>query len=275
MIIDSHLHVWSDDESRYPFSEVSRPEPGQLGSVELLNEHMAEAGVDRAVIVQPIHYLYDNRYVADCLKRFPGRFAAVALVDPKSPEAPDQLERLVREQGFGGMRLHLSRQDDPSALAAPDQDPLWRRVEELDVCFIVLGRAGDLPALEPIIERFPGVKVVLDHLGGPPLEESPDRALLGNVLKMAHYPNVYVKVSGMNVLSKKPYPHQDTFDIVRKVYDAFGPERLMWGTDFPHVLNAGGYVRALELVRDELDFLTDQDKGWLFSKTVQRLWTFG
>ena len=68
---------------------------------------------------------------------------------------------------------------------------------------------------------------------------------------------------------------QDTFAIVRKVYDAFGPERLMWGTDFPHVLKAGGYLRALELVRDELDFLNDQDKEWLFSKTVQRVWTFG
>ena len=275
MIIDSHLHVWSDDESRYPFSGMSRPGPGVRGSVELLNEHMNEAGVDRAVIVQPIHYLYDNRYVAECLRRFPGRFAAVALVDPKSPEAPDQLERLVREQGFGGMRLHLSRQDDPSALAAPDQDPLWRRVDELEVCFIVLGRAGDLPALEPIIERFPDIRVVLDHLGGPPLEESTPRPVLDNVLRMARYPNVYVKVSNMNIMSRVPYPHQDTFAIVRKVYDAFGPERLMWGTDFPHVLKAGGYVRALELLRDELDFLNDQDKEWLFSKTVQRVWTFG
>ena len=74
MIIDSHLHVWSDDEARYPYGEVSRPETGDRASVELLNEHMAEEGVEKAVIVQPIHYLYDNRYVADCLARFPGRW---------------------------------------------------------------------------------------------------------------------------------------------------------------------------------------------------------
>ena len=274
MIIDSHLHVWSDDESLYPYGEVSRPGTGARASVELLNEHMAEAGVEKAVIVQPIHYLYDNRYVADCLARFPGRFAAVCLVDPKEPAAPDQLEELVRGRGFGGMRLHLSRQEDPSALAASDQDPLWRRVEELSVCLIVLGRATELPALEPIVDRFPDVKVVLDHLGGPPVGEEPTHPLLGNVLRMARYPNVYVKVSKMNRISKVPYPHGDTHDMVRRIYDAFGPERLMWGTDFPHVLTAGGYVHALELVRDELDFLTNEDKDWLFSETVRKVWKF-
>ena len=274
MIIDSHLHVWSDDESLYPYGEVSRPETGARASVELLNEHMAEAGVEKAGIVQPIHYLYDNRYVADCLARFPGRFAAVCLVDPKEPAAPDQLEELVRGRGFGGMRLHLSRQEDPSALAASDQDPLWRRVEELSVCLIVLGRATDLPALEPIVDRFPDVKVVLDHPGGPPVGEEPTHPLLGNVLRMARYPNVYVKVSNMNRISKVPYPHRDTHDMVRRIYDAFGPERLMWGTDFPHVLTAGGYVHALELVRDELDFLTNEDKDWLFSGTVRKVWKF-
>ncbi len=109
MIIDSHLHVWGDDESRYPFDEVSQPATGVMASVELLNEHMADAGVGKAVTGQPIHYLYDSRYVAECLARFPGRFAAVALVDPKGPAAPVELEDLVRGQGFGGMRLHLSR----------------------------------------------------------------------------------------------------------------------------------------------------------------------
>ena len=275
MIIDSHLHVWSDDEHRYPSGEVAQPARGEMASVELLGDHMSVAGVDKAVIVQPIHYLYDNRYVAECRVRCPGRFAGVALVDPKGPAAPFELECLVREQGFGGMRLHLSLQTAPSDLATSDQDQLWRRVEELDVCFIILGKAEDLPAIEPIVGRFPGVKVVLDHLGGPPVGEERPYPLLSHVLRMAKYPNVYVKVSNMNRISQVPYPHIDTHEMVRRIYDAFGPERLMWGTDFPHVLNAGGYVRALGLVRDELGFLNEDDKEWLFNKTVQKVWRFG
>ena len=164
MIIDTHLHVWSDDFSRYPFADGSRAAEG--APVELLNETMAEAGVDKAVIVQPIYYRYDNRYTAECLRRFPGKFAAIGLVDRQAPDAPDQLERLVREDGFGGLRIHLGRVDDPAEWAAPDQDPIWRRAEDLGVCFIVYGPATHLPAVEPIIARFPNVPVVLDHIGG-------------------------------------------------------------------------------------------------------------
>ena len=91
---------------------------------------------------------------------------------------------------------------------------------------------------------------------------------------MSDYPNVYVKISNMNRISQLPYPHRDTHDLARSSYEAFGPERLMWGTDFPHVLKAGGYNRALELVRDELDFLNKEDKAWLFNKTVQKVWKF-
>ena len=120
MIIDTHLHVWSDDVSRYPFAD-SRTSV-EDGSVELLNETMAEAGVDKAVIVQPITYLYDNRYVADSLRRFPGKFEAIGLVDRNAPDAPDQLERLVKEDGFSGLRIHLAKPDHPSEWAAPRQD---------------------------------------------------------------------------------------------------------------------------------------------------------
>ncbi|MCY4604600.1 MAG: amidohydrolase family protein [Gemmatimonadetes bacterium] len=193
MIIDTHLHVWSDDAERYPFAE-GRTQVGG-GSVELLNQTMDEVGVDKAVIVQPIYYLFDNRYVAACLRRFPGRFAAIGLVDPKAPDAPDRLEKLVREDGFGGLRIHSSRLDHPSEWAAPDQDLLWRRSEELGTCFIVHGPAANLPHLEPIIGRFPEVPVVLDHIGGAPTDEEPPFSLLRDVLNLARFPKVYVKLT--------------------------------------------------------------------------------
>ena len=169
MIIDSHLHVWSDDQDRYPF-EGGRKDAAP-GSTELLLETMHEFGVDKAVIVQPIHYLYDNSYVADSLKKYPGKFAAMGIMDRHAPDAPDQLEKLVVEDGFSGLRMHLGRPDDPAEWAAPDQDPIWRKAEELGASFLSFGPADKLPAVEPIIARFPGVKVVLDHIGGAPTNE--------------------------------------------------------------------------------------------------------
>ena len=108
MIIDSHLHVWSDDPQRYPWAAGG---PSQAGRVELLLETMERHGVDKACIVQSIHYLFDNRYVADCLARYPGRFSGVAVMDRNAPDAVERLERLVTEDGFEGLRMHLSRAD--------------------------------------------------------------------------------------------------------------------------------------------------------------------
>ena len=272
MIIDTHLHVWSDDAERYPFAE-GRAQVGG-GSVELLNQTMDEVGVDKAVIVQPIYYLFDNRYVADCLRRFPGRFAAIGLVDPKALDAPDRLEELVREDGFGGLRIHSSRLDHPSEWAAPDQDPLWKRSEELGTCFIVHGPATNLPYLEPIIGRFPEVPVVLDHIGGAPTDEEAPFPLLSHVLDLARFPKVYVKFTPQAHKSKLPFPHADTFPAFRRIYDAFGPQRLMWGTNFPGVMKGVGYGPALEMFRDHVDFLTDDDKAWLFHRTALQVWSF-
>ncbi len=270
MIIDPHLHVWSDDEVAYPFGQ-SRP--NQPGSAELLLKTMAQAGVEKAVIVQPIHYLFDNRYVADCLKKYPKRFAAQALVDPTKPEAPDELDKLVTEQGFGGMRIHLSRYGDPSRLAAKNQDVLWARAQNLNACFNLFGKPEDHAPVEPIIARFPNVNVVVDHIACIPANEPDPKPLLTNLLNWARYPNVHVKISNVAARSQQAYPHRDVFDMIKRIYDAYGPQRLMWGTDFPHVLLGTGYIESLDLIRKEL-FFTPEDLEWILCKTILKLWSF-
>lgn len=272
--IDTHLHVWSGDFARYPFAEGRREtEPAP---VELLNKVMHAAGVTRAVIVQPIHYLYDNRYVADCLRQFPGRLAAIGLVDQKAPDAADRLERLVREEGFSGLRIHLkSRVDDPSEWATADQDPLWRKAEELGACFCVHGPCDHLPAVQPIVARFPGVPVILDHIGGAPTDEEPPYPRLRKVLDLAALPNVYVKLTPQAGRSREPYPHRDTFATFQRILEAFGPDRLMWGTNFPGVLRSTGYVRALEMFRVHAGFLSDSDREWVLHRTAEKVWDFG
>ena len=272
MIIDTHLHVVSSDVARYPLAEGRKLLEG--ATVEELSETMAAAGVDRAGIVQPITYLYDNRYVAECLARFPSKFAGIGLVDRHAPDAADQLQRLVQEHGFGGLRIHLARPDNPAEWAAPGQDPVWQRAEELGACFNVYGPAGLLPAVEPIIARFPSVPVVLDHLGGAPVDEDPPYPLLGNVLHLAKYANVSVKLTPQCHRSKLPYPHQDTFPTFRRLYDTFGPRRLMWGTNFPAAAKEPGYLAALEMFRTHMDFFNDEDREWLFSKTALEVWDF-
>ena len=272
MVIDSHLHVWSDDPRRYPWADGG---PAQAGSVELLLETMDRHGVDQACLVQSIHYLFDNRYAADCLARYPGRFSAIAVMDRNAADAVERLERLVTGDGFEGLRMHLSRADDPAEWAAPSQDPIWRKAEELGACFLSFGPAEMQPAVEPIIARHPGVAVILDHLGGAPFDEEPPFPLLGNVLALARHPNVYVKFTPQAARAAGPFPFADQHSVYERIYDAFGPQRLMWGTDFPHILADIGYGNGLDLFRRRLPFLTDEDKRWLFAETARSIWKFG
>jgi predicted TIM-barrel fold metal-dependent hydrolase len=272
MVIDSHLHVWSNEPDRYPWAGKGTTE---AGSVELLLETMGKSDVDKAVIVQPIHYLYDNTYVADCLKQYPGKFSAMAIMDRHRPDAVEHLVKLVTEDGFEGLRMHLGRPDDPTEWAAPDQDPIWRKAEELGASFLSFGPAEKQSAVQPIIARCPGVKVILDHLGGAPIDEEPPYPRLNHVLNLASYPNVYVKFTPQAGLSNEDFPLADTHATYERIYDAFGPQRLMWGTDFPHILRNIGYENGLALFRDHLPFLNDNDKEWLLSKTALSIWKFG
>jgi len=269
--IDTHLHVWSGDFARYPFAP-GRAE-AEPAPVERLAALMDTAGVGRAVIVQPIHYLYDNRYVAECLRRFPGRFAAIGLIEHQAPDAADELERLVREDGFSGLRIHLkSRVQVPAHWATADQDGLWQRAADLGACFCVHGPCDHLGAVRPIFARFPAVPVVLDHLGGAPTDEAPPFPRLRQVLELASLPNVYVKLTPQAGKSRQAYPHRDTFAAYRRLVEAFGPERLMWGTNYPGVLRQTGYVRALELFRIHADFLDEPAREWVLHRTAESLW---
>lgn len=277
MVIDSHVHVWSADATRYPYDPALLiPEKINLrGSVETLLHTMAAQGVTQAVIVQPHQYLYDHQYVRDCLQRFPETFAAIALIDPHSPTAPETLTRLVVTEGFSGFRLPLSREPDPWRLTHHDQDPLWQSVHDADATIVALVKNGEqLPILEAMIHRFPYVRVVIDHMAFPDSRERPPYPTFANLLGLAQYPNVFVKVSNLGMASHEPYPHPDVHPFVQMLIEAFDPQRLMWGSDWPLILRreAGGYRAALELIRTHMPFLSANDKACLLYRTAQRVW---
>jgi L-fuconolactonase len=129
-----------------------------------------------------------------------------------------------------------------------------------------------MPDVANLIERFPDLTVVVDHMADCPIDQP---AELAKLTALVRYPKVFVKISHTWSLSKQKYPWRDSQSIVKRLYDAFGPQRLMWATDWPILENAGAaYAQALTSVRDEMDFLNAEDKRWVFSKTVERVWPF-
>jgi predicted TIM-barrel fold metal-dependent hydrolase len=255
-IIDPHVHVWVRDP-RYPWAKETTKPPQRDATPEMLLEHMKANGVERTVLVQYIGYRWDNSYVTDTLKKYPQYFQGVARVNPQDAASPDQLARLT-ERGFRGVRL------SPSADAAGDwirgelMPPLWKRAEALRVPMLILAPITRMPDIARLVERCPELTVVIDHMADCPVDAP---AELDKLIALARYPKVFVKISHTWSISRQAYPYPDAQEHVKRLFHAFGPQRLMWGTDWPIVEERASYRQALTVVRDDMSFLNEEDKS--------------
>ena len=255
-IIDSHVHVG-----------IEKYEP-----VEVLLSKMDRNGVDRAVLVQ-YGGNSDNTYLAECLRRYPRRFVGVAIVDTNRPDATDKLEYWVTEHSMQGIRLGATVESP-----APNPYAIWEKAAELKIVVSVAGRLaeGAGEQVQGIARALPDLTLRIEHLGHPDVTEPPPYPrYTDQVLKLAQYPNVYMKLSGLYANARTAYPYPDALPFVRAAYEAFGPKRMMWASDFPPVEEHEGYQKALEFARTEVPFFTDEDKIWLLGGTASQVWSFG
>jgi len=268
-IIDPHVHVWKHDPE-FPFAEGAHV-PARDAAPETLLSLMKANGVAKTVIIQVIHYKYDNRYLASVLKKYPGTFQGVCRVDPLDPAAPDHLSKLTAE-GFRGVRLSPAGNASGDWFRGPLMPPLWKRAHDLKVPMTVLAPIGRMPEVGALLEKTPDLTVVIDHMADCPVDQP---AELEKLIALKRYPNLFVKISHTWSLSKEAYPWKDAQALVKRLYDAFGPQRLMWATDWPIIENSNArYDQALTLVRDEMKFLNAEDREWILSKSVERVWKF-
>ena len=279
-VIDTHMHIWSLDQERFPL----RPGLGyerESGSIEVLIEEMDANGVDGCVIVQSIHHQWDNRYVAHCLKAHPRRFRVQGLIDPTKPGVEDKLEYWMREHNFSGIRLRpIYHRENDAWLTAKSSYPLWEKATELDAIFNFYIGTEQLPKLEIMLERFPKVRINIDHISQIDLGTDDPMPEMEKLLALAKYPQVWVKVSELASVSKSgTYPFEDAYPWVKLVYDAFGADRLLWGTGYPGPAARAAAKRPtvaeeLALIREKIPFFTEEDKRKILGENAAELWDF-
>ena len=267
-IIDPHVHVWRHDPE-FPFAAGARV-PDRDATPETLIGLMKANGVSKTVIIQVIHYRYDNAYLASVLEQYPGTFLGVCRVDPLDPAAPDHLSELT-EQGFRGVRLSPSADASGDWIRGPLMLRLWKRCGELRVPMTVLAPITRMPDVGLLLEKMPELTVVIDHMADCPIDRP---AELDKLIALERYPNVFVKISHTWSISKQAYPWLDAQQHVKRLHHAFGPKRLMWATDWPIIEDRSTYSRALSVVRDEMHFLSAEDVRWMLCNTVERVWPF-
>ena len=269
-VIDPHVHVWKNNPA-FPWARETRNPPSQDATPQMLLDLMGANGVERTVLVQVIHYRWDNSYTAHVLREYPDRFMGVCRVNPEDPAAPDQLSCWTEEHGFRGVRLSPAVDASGDWFTGPLMDPLFRRAEQLGVPMLILTRPKRLLNLVPLLERHPDLDLVVDHMADCSPERADDVKAL---IDLARYPRVYVKISHTWSISDESYPWRDTYGLAKRVYEAFGAQRIMWATDWPVCLARATYPQTLSVVRDEMGLFNSQDLEWVLGKTALSLWPF-
>jgi predicted TIM-barrel fold metal-dependent hydrolase len=270
MIVDTHVHVISEDQQRYPRKAGELPEWVQDLSGETLIALNREAGIDRTALVQGFGaYEFDNSYAADCGVQHPDHFTCVCIVDQLQKDAPDKLTYWVKQRGVRGVRLFTITEpevsvDDPRAF------PLWERATELGIPVCIMTRFHQVPRLPAVLECFPDVPVALDHVAVPRLREGPPYDSLKPLFELSRFPNLYLKFSSETIYAARR-DKSTPREFFRRLVEHFSPKRIMWGSNFP-ATHDRGLNEQLEMAREELSFLPEEDQRWLFGQTALTLW---
>jgi predicted TIM-barrel fold metal-dependent hydrolase len=271
--IDAHVHVWTPDVTRYPLAAPYTPAQMQPASFtpEQLFVHTKPCGVERVVLIQMSYYGFDNRYMLDTMRRFPGVFSGVAVVDEHAPELRATMLDL-KKQGVRGFRIHPAQRAVDNWLFGKPMAQMWRigADEQLAMCALVNPEA--LVPLDKMCQQFPDTRLVIDHFSRIGMDGTIRDADVDNLCRLARHKLVSVKVSAFYALGRKKPPYTDLGPMIRRLLEAFGPERLMWGSDCPFQVDPGRTYRdSIDLVRERLDFLSPGDRAWILQRTAERV----
>jgi predicted TIM-barrel fold metal-dependent hydrolase len=273
MIVDSHCHAW-----RYWPYQPPVPDPESRGRVEQLLFEMDRNGVDQAAVVcaRIEHNPDDNDYVHECVQRYPDRLHQIADVDCQwtpeyhTPGAADRLRAAIDRYRLKGFTHYVKRDDDGAWLLSPDGLEFFEVAARHNQIASLALPPHLQPVLRQLAARFPTVPFLCHHMAGARVAEP---AHLPEILASAAVPNIYVKLSGFHYVAPKgwEYPFPDCRQIVRALYEHFGPDRLCWGSDYPVLRRALTYQQSIEAFRSHCDFVPPADQARVLGDTLAGL----
>lgn len=270
-IVDTHVHVIIKTDPRYPYVETLPWVKTHAIDFEQLLPRLDRAGVQKAVLVQALHgHYFDNSYTADCAARMPERFVPMGMLDAIQPDAVEKLDYWVKERGIRGCRIH------PGNWLPNDKrtEPVWKRVAELGIPMDIQGggKTPPLPELADMIARHPGVNVLIDHMGSIPISDGPPFRKAQALLDFARYPNAYIKFS-TNLIVECLESGVAPKDVLRAFIDRFGPERLMWSSNYPrHHEPEWTYESMVKAGLEAVSTFSKKEQVLLMGGSAMRLW---
>ena len=256
LIVDSQIHVWKNGKMSAHHRQVP------TYSYEEALAEMREAGVDCAVIHPPSSLGEAvNAYAVEAVQKYPSRFCILGHFDLRSPDRERIVESWRQRPGMLGFRFTFSQPHEKSWWTDGSLDWFWAACEKHGYRVGLLATGQHMPVLAKIAERHPGLKIHIDHLGrgggGHGIKDDAVFADLGEMLALAKYPNIAVKMSGAPSYSSAPYPYKNIHGYLKQIFEAFGPDRCFWGTDITRM--PCSYRECVTMFTEELPWLKGRD----------------
>jgi predicted TIM-barrel fold metal-dependent hydrolase len=277
LIIDTHLEVWTSDP-RFPFHHPERPDLKHVAidaPIENEVQQMKDFGLRYAVLINPRYYGWDNSYIDHSLHKYPNLFVAHGLLNPEDPKMVETFRYWIKERGFQGMRFSPLYHPKSTWLNSKEHYPLWREAEKLQAVFNYYILPHQMPMLEDMAGRFPGVKIVIDHLGKPDLHSPDPWPEFRKMFRLKRFPQVWVSASEPYELSLgKDFPYRDTIPFFKATYEEFGGKQIIWGTGYPRPRWELPMDKELEFVEKVLDFYSEIDRKRILGENALRIWKF-
>ena len=272
LTIDAQVHAYERDRPERPWTAVLAGPPQVTG--DDMVAAMDDVGVDGAILVSPYTmYRYDASYALDVYAKHPNRFALVKPVDPADPGIKETIDDWAATDGAVAVRVMMAYRDsvdaDHSGIDLVLKTAAKANLPVNLLCWDVTSKAATLAAANP------NTQIVIDHLAlkqpfePPPLDEP--FADLPKLLNLAQYENVAIKITGACTLSKEPYPYNDIWDPLNRVFDAFGFDRCLWGTAWTRATNFLTYQQGVDPFRDSKRF-SESEKTALMGQTLARIY---
>jgi predicted TIM-barrel fold metal-dependent hydrolase len=272
-VVDTHLHCFAGaDDPRFPYHERAPYRPETAATPEHLLDCMNGAGVDYAIVVHPEPYQDDHRYLEHCLKVGGNRLKGTCLFFADRPGSIDGLEPLVKRLPgqIVAARVHAYAPERLPPFGRPELRTLWKRAADLGLAMQLHFEPRYAPGFEPLIREFKDTTVIIDHMGRP-FQGTPEEHDV--VVGWSRHPNTILKIA--SVPPKTSYPHRDIGPVIRKLSDAYGPERMIYGGGFGADATPDSYRAYREQVAEHLAHLPQRERQMILGGTAARLFGFG
>ena len=265
-ITDAQVHIWQADTPERPWlpgSDSHRDKP--LEADELLGE-MDRAGVARVVIVPPTLDADRNDLALDAARRFPERFAVMGRLNLELPGAKEKIATWRSSQpGMLGLRFSFQRPWLTPLLAERRIDWMWQEAERAGIPIMLLTTHDMVHLIDEVAGRFPGLRIVLDHLALPTGKKDEEAFRdIDRLIAVARRPNIAVKASTLPLYTTDAFPFSRIHPYVKAVYDAFGPKRTFWGSDLTRL--PCSYSECVRMFTEGLPWLKGEDLEWVMGR---------